>query len=137
MKAVVIHVKGGGLVGRSESKHWTVMDWPEATGGAAGAPTPMEMVLMALGSCSAVDVVQILAKQRTPVESLRVELSAERREEHPRIFTRIHVEYVVRGEGIKEAALERAITLSEEKYCSVSAMLRGSVEITSSYRLEP
>ena len=136
MKAVVIHVKGGGFVGRSESKHWTVMDWSEATGGTAGAPTPMEMVLMALGSCSAVDVVQILAKQRTPVESLRVELDAERREEHPRIFTKIRLDYAVKGAGIREAALERAIKLSEEKYCSVAAMLRGSVEITSSHRLD-
>ncbi len=105
--------------------------------GRDGAPTPMELVLMALGSCSAIDVVSILRKARTPAAALRVELAAERREEHPRIFTKIHLEYVVRGEGIKASALERAIKLSEETYCSVAGMLRGSVAITSSYRLEP
>jgi putative redox protein len=136
MKATVIHVNGGGFVGRSESGHWTSLDWAATNGGTDGAPTPMEMVLMALGACSAIDVVLILKKARTPAAELRVELAAERREEHPRIFTRIHLEYVVRGEGIKPAALERAIKLSEESYCSVAGMLRGNVELTSSYRLE-
>ena len=137
MKATVIQIAGGGFVGRSDSRHWATFDWGESNGGTNGAPTPMEMVLMALGSCSAIDIVSILRKTRTPAQELRVELTAERREEHPRIFTKIHMEYVVKGEGIKPSALERAIKLSEQTYCSVSGMLRGNVEITSSYRLEP
>jgi putative redox protein len=136
MKATVIYVKGGGFVGRSDSKHWACLDWGEANGGTDGAPTPMEMVLMALGSCSAIDVVSILGKARTPAEDLRVEITAERRDAHPRIFTAIHMEYVVKASGIKPAALDRAIKLSEESYCSVAGMLRGNVAITSSFRLE-
>ena len=136
MKATVIHVKDGGFVARSDSRHWTGFDWSEESGGTDGAPSPVEMVLMALGACSAIDVVSILRKSRTPSEELRVELTAERREEHPRIFTTIHLEFIVRGTGIKPPALERAIKLSEETYCSVAGMLRGTAEITSSYRLE-
>lgn len=137
MKATVVHVKSGGFVGRSESKHATLIDHSVATGGSANAPTPVEMVLMALGSCSAVDVVSILAKGRTPVAELSVELEGERRDAHPRIFTKIHMHFIVKGEGIQPAALERAIHLSESSYCSVAGMLRGTVTITTSSTIVP
>ena len=137
MKATVTHVPDGGFVARADSKHWTALDWSEASGGTDGAASPMEMVLMALGTCTAIDVLTILRKARTPPESLRVELEGERSEAHPRVFTKIHVEFVVKGQGIKPAALERAINLSEEKYCSVSAMIRDVARITSSFRIEP
>ena len=136
MKATVIHVPGAGFVGRADSEHWTSIDWTDKSGRHAGASSPMEMVLMALGACSAIDVVTILEKARTPAQSFQIELTAERAEAHPRVFTKIHVEYVVTGKGIKPVALERAIKLSEEKYCSVSAMLRDVARITSSYRIE-
>jgi len=137
MKATVIQIPDGGFVARSDSNHWTVYDWPEKAGGTDRAPTPMESVLMALGACTAIDVTTILAKAREPVESFRVELSAERSEAHPRVFSEIHVEYVLKGKGIKPAAVEKAIRLSEEKYCSVSAMLQDVARITSSYKIEP
>ena len=136
MKATVVHVPDGGFVGRSDSGHEMPIDWSRDSGGTDRASSPVEMVLMALGACSGIDVVTILRKSRTPPESLRIELNAERRDEHPRIFTKIHLEYIVRGEGIRPAALERAIKLSEETYCSVAGMLRGTAEITSSFRLE-
>lgn len=136
MKASVIHIPGGGFVARSDSNHWTTLDWSVKSGGTDAASSPMETVLMALGACSAIDIVTILEKARTPVESFRVELSAERSEVHPRVFTKIAVEYVVKGAGIKPAALERAMKLSEEKYCSVTAMLRDVARIKTSYRIE-
>lgn len=133
MKATVTYVPGGPFVGKSDSGHATVLDW---SGGTSSAPTPVEMLLMSLGACGGIDVVSILEKARTPVESFRVELSGERSEAHPRVFTKIHLTYVVKGEGIKPDALERAIELSEEKYCSISAMVGEVAKITSSYRIE-
>lgn len=136
MKATVTYVPGGGLIGLSESNHLTPMDWSNGTDKRAAASSPVEMVLMALGACSAVDVITIMEKARTPLETLRVEMSAERSEEHPRVFTRIHLEYIVKGKGVQPAALERAIKLSEEKYCSVSAMIHDIARISSSFRIE-
>jgi putative redox protein len=133
MKASVTYVPGGPFIGKAESGHTTVLDW---SGGTNSAPSPVEMLLLSLGACSAIDVVSILEKARTPAESFRVELSGERAEAHPRVFTKIHLTYVVKGKGIKPAALERAIHLSEEKYCSISAMIRDVAKIKSTYRIE-
>jgi putative redox protein len=136
MKASVIHVPGGGFVARADSNHWTAFDWSEKHGGHDAGSSPMESVLMALGACTAIDVVTILEKARTPLESFRIDLSADRSEAHPRVFTKIHIEYVLQGKGLRTSAVERAIKLSEEKYCSISAMLRDVARITSSYRIE-
>jgi putative redox protein len=133
MKASVTYVTGGPFIGKADSGHATVLDW---SGGTNSAPSPVEMLLLSLGACSAIDVVSILEKARTPAESFRVELSGERAEAHPRVFTKIHLTYVVKGKGIKPAALERAIHLSEEKYCSISAMIRDVAKIKSTYRIE-
>jgi putative redox protein len=89
---------------------------------------PMEALLAALGTCTAFDVVSILAKRRTPVESYRIELEGERAEEHPRRFTRVRVRHLVSGEGITPESLERAVSLSHEKYCSVAATLNSEIE---------
>ena len=137
MQASVRYVPGGGFVARSDSNHAVVFDWAEQSGGTGSAATPVEMVLMALGACTAIDVVSILEKVRSPAASLRVELSAERSEAHPRVFTKIHLEYILKGEGIKPAAVDRAIKLSEEKYCSVGGMLGEVARITSSFTIEP
>ena len=133
MHATVTHVPGGPFVGKADSGHAAVLDW---SGGTDTAPSPVEMLLLSLGACSGIDVVSILQKARTPAESFHIEIAAERSEAHPRVFTKIHLTYVVKGKGIKEAALARAIELSEEKYCSVSAMIRDVANITSSYRIE-
>ena len=89
---------------------------------------PTEALLAALGTCTAFDVVSILAKRRTPVESYRIELEGERAEEHPRRYTRIRVRHLVSGEGITPESLERAVSLSHEKYCSVAATLNSEIE---------
>ena len=133
MHATVTHVPGGPFVGKADSGHAAVLDW---SGGTDTAPSPVEMLLLSLGACSGIDVVSILQKARTPAESFRIEIAAERSEAHPRVFTKIHLTYVVKGKGIKEAALSRAIELSEEKYCSISAMIRDVARISSSYRIE-
>ena len=136
MNANVTYVPGSGFVARADSGHMANIGWSGTTGRGSEAPSPVEMVLMALGACSAIDIITILEKARTPVESFRVELTGERAEAHPRVFTKIHVEYIVQGKGIKPGALEHAIELSEEKYCSVTAMLGEVANITSSFRIE-
>jgi len=133
MNATVTYVPGGPFVGKADSGHSALLDW---SGGTNSAPSPVEMLLMSLGACSAIDVVTILEKARTPVESFRIELSGHRSEAHPRVFTKIQLTYVVKGQGIKPAALERAIQLSEEKYCSVTAMVRDVARLSSTYRIE-
>jgi putative redox protein len=102
---------------------------------AAIGPSPVELVLQALGGCTAMDIVSILQKMRRTIRSLTVELDAERREEYPRIFTHIHILYILASSDATEHELERAIQLSEEKYCSVSGMLKPAVKITTSYEL--
>ena len=90
---------------------------------------------MALGGCTAMDVVTILTKKRANVEDFEIEVEAERADEHPKVFTRIHVKYVIVGHGVKSQDVEQAIQLSEEKYCSVSAMLGKTAEMTSSFEV--
>lgn len=99
-------------------------------------PRPLELLLVGLAGCTAMDVASILKKKRQPFTGLQVRVSAERAEEHPRVYTHVHLEYVVQGEGVDPAAVERAIELSEAKYCPANAMLSHAAEITSSYRLE-
>lgn len=99
------------------------------------APTPMELLLVALGSCTAVDVVSILHKKRQDVTDYRVEVRGDRREDHPRSFKRIEVHHIVTGRNISGQSVAQAIKLSEEKYCSVAATLRPTAEIVSSYEI--
>jgi putative redox protein len=97
-------------------------------------PTPMRLVLIGLCGCTGMDVVSILRKKRQAFTGLQVKATAERAEEHPRVYTQIHLEFVVTGEGVDPRAVERAIELSHTKYCSASAMLSEVAEITTSYR---
>jgi putative redox protein len=99
------------------------------------APSPMELLLVALGSCTAVDVISILNKKRLMVTDYRVEVRGERRNAHPRSYQRMEVHHIVRGRNISGRAVEQAIKLSEEKYCSVAATLRPTVEIVSSFEI--
>ncbi len=96
----------------------------------------MDLLLFGLAGCTAVDVVLILQKQRQPVQNLTVNVSGERASEHPKVYTKIHIEYIVSGD-LKPEKVERAIKLSEEKFCSASAMLGKTAEITHSYRILP
>lgn len=99
------------------------------------AATPMELLLLALGSCTGVDVISILQKKRERVTDYRIEVRGERRAEHPRAYTRLEVKHVVRGRNLSERAVAQAIELSETKYCSVAATLRPAAEIVSSYEI--
>lgn len=121
----------------SGSGHKLTMDGPPDHGGRNRGPRPMETLLMGMGGCSAFDVVHILKKSRQEVTDCRCEMTAERADEVPSVFTRIHLHFVVSGSNLKEAHVKRAVELSAEKYCSASIMLaRGGVEITHSYALE-
>jgi len=98
-------------------------------------PSPMEAMLAALGGCTGMDVISILQKMRAPLEGLEIRVAGERAETHPRVFTRINVEYVLTGAGLKTEQVQRAVELSQERYCSVSAMLRKAAELTYSWRI--
>lgn len=133
------HIQWAGeamFLGESGSGHVVVMDGPPDHGGRNLGVRPMEMVLIGLGGCTNFDVVSILKKARQPVESCEAFLEAERADEEPKVFTKIHVHFVVKGRGLKEAQVKRAVELSAEKYCSASIMLgRGGVEITHDYEI--
>jgi len=123
------------FVGETGSGHAVVMDGPPEYGGRNLAARPMEMVLLGLGGCTAFDVVSILKKARQNVTGCEADIQAERADAVPAVFTRIHVHYTVRGKGLSEAQVKRAVTLSAEKYCSVTVMLSKSVEITHDYEV--
>ncbi|EPK9715419.1 TPA: OsmC family protein [Pseudomonas aeruginosa] len=136
MKARIQWAGEAMFLGESGSGHVVVMDGPPDHGGRNLGVRPMEMVLIGLGGCTNFDVVSILKKARQPVESCEAFLEAERADEEPKVFTKIHVHFVVKGRGLKEAQIKRAVELSAEKYCSASIMLgRGGVEITHDYEI--
>ncbi|MBI5216587.1 MAG: OsmC family protein [Ignavibacteriae bacterium] len=134
--AIVKQVRGITLAGKSDSNHWVMMDGGPTFGGSEAGSSPKELLLMALGGCTAMDVIPILKKKKTPVQDFQINLTANMQEEHPQVLTDIHVEYVFYGEGINSEDVERAIELSTTKYCAISAMLRPSVKITHSYKIE-
>lgn len=127
----------GGLAfdGSGDAGHVVRLDSPQAEGGPTG-PSPMELVLIGLAGCTAMDVISILEKKRQKVTGFEVHASGVRAEEHPRVYTDITLEYVVRGRGVDPQAVERAIELSEGKYCSVSGMLSKTAKITTTFRVE-
>jgi len=135
MKATIKWIDGVSFVGESESGHAVVLDGPPSAGGRNIGIRPMELLLIGMGGCSAFDVVSILTRGRQHLVDCRAELTAERAEEDPKVFTRIHVHYVVSGRGLKPAAVERAIKLSAEKYCSASIMLGKTAEVTHDYEI--
>jgi putative redox protein len=135
MKAMIKRIQGLSLAAKADSGHWTPMDTGVASGGANAASSPMELVLMALGGCTSMDVLSILEKKRVALTDYKVELEAVRATEHPMVFTSIMVKFLFYGRNIPKEAVERAIALSEEKYCSVSAMLKKSVPIKIEYEI--
>ncbi len=136
MKARVQWAGEALFLGESGSGHALVMDGPPENGGRNLGVRPMEMLLLGLGGCSNFDVVSILRKSRQAVESCEVFLEAERAGEEPKVFTRIRMHFVVKGRGLKEAQVKRAVDLSAEKYCSASIMLeRAGVEISHDYEI--
>jgi putative redox protein len=124
------------FVARADTGHAIVMDASEESAGFGSASSPMEVLLMGLLGCTAMDVISILKKKRQSVAGFKIFATGERAPEHPKAYTAIHLEYVAYGE-VEPAALARAIQLSEETYCGAIATVRGVAKITSSYRVEP
>lgn len=129
MRARVKWVEGRTFVGQSGSGHGLIIDGPTEHGGSNLGPSPMELVLLGTGGCTAFDVLDILKKSRQAVEDCWVELDAERAAEAPKVFTRITMRFVVTGRGLSRATVERAVQLSAEKYCSASIMIGKTAEI--------
>ncbi|NMH58652.1 OsmC family protein [Alteromonas ponticola] len=129
MKAKVKWDKDLTFTGQTDTGYKTVMD------GNGQAVSPMESVLIAAGACSSIDVVDILKKGRFDIEHCECDLTADRAESAPKVFTKIHAHYVVEGAGLTDKAVSRAVDLSAEKYCSVMLMLKDAVDISTSYEI--
>ncbi|MEO7623809.1 MAG: OsmC family protein, partial [Gallionella sp.] len=128
-------VEQASFLGETESNHAVLMDGPPTAGGRNLGPRPMEMLLIGTGGCTAFDVVSILRKGRQAISDCYVELTAERAETEPKVFTKIHMHFVVKGKDIKPEAVEKAIKLSAEKYCSASIMLGHTAAITHDFEV--
>ncbi len=137
MKVRIKWVEGVAFVGESETGHAVVLDGAPKNGGRNIGMRPMEMLLIGMGACTSFDVVTILKKSRQPILDCVADIQAERTDKIPRVFTKIHVHFVVTGSDLNEAQVARAIKLSAEKYCSASIMLNQSVEITHDYEIKP
>ncbi len=135
MKARIKLVENVCLLSESESGHGIVIDGAPDIGGRNLGVRPMEMVLMGLGGCTAMDVLSILKKQRQNITDFAIEIEAQRREDPPKVFTDIQIRYIITGRDLKETHVKRAIELSAEKYCSVSAMLEKTAKITHDYSI--
>ena len=135
MKARVLWVENSKFVAESGSGHSIVMDGPPESGGQNLGVRPMEMLLMGMGGCTAYDVVHILKKGHQDIRNCELQLDAQRAETDPKVFTRIHIRYVLTGKHLSDAAVKRAIELSAEKYCSASIMLGKCAEITHDYKI--
>ncbi len=135
MKARIKWVEDVLFVGESSSGHTVVIDGPPEHGGRNLGIRPMELLLQGLGGCTTFDVLHILKKARQPVTDCVVEINAERAETEPKVFTHIHIHFIISGEGLSEKHVQRAIQLSAEKYCSASIMLAKSVEITHDFEI--
>lgn len=135
MKARIKWVEGRTFVGESGSGHKVVLGTATGPDGPTPGPSPMEMVLIGTGGCSAFDVVHILEKGREAIEDCVVEIDADRADQDPRVFTRIHMHFIVKGRGLAAKKVERAVALSIEKYCSASAMLAKTATITHDFEV--
>lgn len=135
MKARIKLSEAMTFVAESGSGHAVVVDASPDVGGRDLGPRPMELVLMGTGACSAVDVVHILRKARQPISDCVLELDSDRAAEDPKVFTRIHLHYIVTGKGLNPLQVERAIKLSKEKYCSASIMLAKTADITFDFEI--
>jgi putative redox protein len=135
MNTTVKWIDGMMMVGESASGHAIVMDGPEDLGGKNLGVRPMEMLLLGMGGCTTVDVVSTLKKMRELVNDCRVEISAERADEHPKVFTKIHLHFIVEGENLNEKKIAKAVSLSADKYCSASIMLGKIADITHDFTI--
>ena len=128
-------IKGISLAAKGDSNHWVVMDGSEDFGGHGAGTRPMEMVLLSLAGCTGADVVSILKKRRADLRDFEMTVEAKRADKHPKVYTKIHLHYIFHGKDLKPKDLEMAINLSQNKYCSVTAMLNKTAEITYDYKI--
>ena len=135
MKTRVKWVEGVCFMAESGSGHAVVMDGSPEMGGRNLGPRPMEMLLMGAGGCTSVDVIMILQKSRQDVVDCEVDISAERADDHPKVFTKIHMHFTVKGRNLKPETVERAIKLSAEKYCSASIILAHTAQMTHDFEI--
>jgi putative redox protein len=135
MECTVRWHEGMSFIAETGSGHMVPMDGSPAAGGRDLAPRPMELLLAGAGGCTSFDIVMILKKGRQDVRGCEVKLTAERAEEDPKVFTKINLHFVVTGKGLKPEAVERAVKLSAEKYCSASIMLGKTAEMTHTFEV--
>ena len=136
MEAKVKYIANMQFVGKASSGHTILMDTSPEKGGTDTAPTPMELLLMSLGGCTGMDVVSILRKMKIEFDSLEIELKGERASEHPKVYKKIELVYKVKGKNVPEDKVKRAVELSQEKYCSISAMFKPEVEMSYAIEIE-
>lgn len=134
-EAKVTYIEGLQFVGVATSGHAIVMDGGIEVGGKNTGSRPMELLLMGIGGCSGMDIVSILKKKKQEVRGLEINVKGQKAENHPKKFTDINIEFIVRGRNLAEDAVKKAVELSMEKYCSVKATLEGSAKITCNYRI--
>ena len=135
MKSRVKWIENVCFMAESDSGHALIMDGSPEIGGRNMGPRPMELLLMGTGGCTSIDVVMILKKSRQDVVGCEVEISAERAGDHPKVFTRVHMHFIVSGRGLKPDTVDRAIKLSAEKYCSASIMLGKTAAMTHDFEI--
>ena len=135
MKARIQWAGEAGFIAEADSGHKVFIDGPPEYGGRNQGPRPMELVLMGMGGCAAFDVVHILRKSRQEISDCVAEIDAERAESEPKVFTRIHVHFIVTGKGLDPKKVAHAIELSATKYCSASIMLGKTAKITHDYQI--
>jgi putative redox protein len=135
-KAYLKQVKGISFAGKTDSNHWITMDGPENFGGSDAGIRPKELLLLSLAGCTASDVISILQKKRVKLDDFEMNISSEVTEVHPKVYSKIDLEYVFYGKDIKAKDIERAIELSETKYCGVTAIFEKAMEINHTYRIE-
>lgn len=134
-KAIVKQVQGITFVGKTDSNHWVTMDGPENFGGSNAGIRPKELLMISIGGCTGSDVASILSKKKIKLNGFEINISADVAEEHPQVYTKMHLEYVFYGNNLPVKDIERAIELSLTKYCSVTAMLQKAMPIERSYRI--
>jgi len=135
MKAKIKLIDGIAFAGVSDSNHWVTLDGPEEFGGFSAGSRPMELILLGLAGCAAMDVLSILKKKRVQLSDFGMEIDAERTEDYPKVFTDIKLYYLFTGKNIRPSDIERSIELTEEKYCGATAMLKNAVKITHDYQI--
>ena len=135
MKVELKQIEGLALAAKGDTGHWVNIDSSTDFGGFNAGTRPMELMLMGLGGCTTMDVLSILKKKRVKLDHYECHIEAERADEHPKVFTDVRMKFIFYGKDIPKEAVERAIQLSDEKYCSASAMMKKAVDIKIEYEI--